>query len=293
MREYEKLASRIAAELSEVPELDGTQMAIGLEPLEDGYFNVLLKYDDLSITGDLLNHLMNSAKFGEVEIDDMSADEAVITAMIDASDFIDDDEDNEADTISKINELLRDCIGDYEDDPEEWDEDDCDCDCDCGWEDEENYEDYDDYDDYEDEPLEKVYPKTIDGVHVLFVMNTNIEEGKAIADPYVGHDFKVAMGNSYEEVAEKYAADIEMLHSCGLETAIMAPSYEVLSKITIQGMKYIPKVEKIYNSKGAMEDAVRALMNGIAIPDEVIKRVAEGAEALKTINPDDNYHAGK
>lgn len=171
----------------------------------------------------------------------------------------------------------------YIDDEDDYDDD---------WDDDEDYdEDWDD-DDYEEEPeLEKVYPKTIDGVWVLYIMNPHIEEGKLIADPYVGPDFKVATGHSYQEVAEKYASDIAMTHASGYETAILMPSHEELAKMLVKGNEYLPRVKAIYEGHVAYGKVADVLLRGTAIPDEVVDKIVEAAKCMKELDPDDNYHA--
>ena len=296
-KDYEILSHAVAMDLAEnVGELRDRGISIGLGLRDDGYYNVAIMFEDLGLVGPLMNYLMDSLIYGEVELDEVSSDDTKIIGIIDADDFVDSEDLDGSDAEHVVKTLISFSDG----------EEDCGCDCcDCGydeedWDDEYDMDDedwdddYDDYEDYEEEPeLEKVYPETLEGTHVLFIMSPYIEEGKLIADPYVDADFQIAAGSSYKEVEDKYAADIRMAHAQGLETVIMMPSYEALAKMTIKGLKYIPKVKKIYEGRGAIEESARNLMRSMEVPEEVIKRVVDCAEALKTIDMNDNYHAGK
>ena len=300
-KDYEILSHAVAMDLAEnVGELRDRSISIGLDSRDDGYYDLTIGIEDPGLVGPLMKYLMDSSIYGEVELDEVSSDDTTIIAVIDADDFVDGEDLDGSDSEHVIKTLISFSDG------EEGCGCGCDC-CDCGcddedWDDEDDMEDedwddddyYDDYEDDEEEPeLEKVYPETLEGTHVLFIMSPYIEEGKLIADPYVDADFQIAAGSSYKEVEEKYASDIRMAHAQGLETVIMMPSYEALAKMTIKGLKYLPKVKKIYEGRGAIEESARSLLRSVNVPDEVIKKVVDCAEALKTIDMNDNYHAGK
>ena len=283
-------------------------MGLALDEVDEGVWETTFIIQDPKTAVSILEYFLDAYEYEEVEMN-KEDDGIYVSAVIYEDDFVDPEEDN---TSYEHNEeksvTLEDLLGDvlkdvdyecYEDislpEDEEVEEMIRECDgccenCDC---DEDFYDDYDEDDDYYDEyeENESLYPETLDAIYVLYVMNPHIEEGVDVADPYVGSDYKIALGRSYDEVEEKYANDIAKLNAAGYRTVILPPSEEELASMMIKGVKFIPKVEKIMESKDAMYEVTRYLMSGADIPEELIKKVSEGAKALKEIDPGDNYNA--
>lgn len=135
------------------------------------------------------------------------------------------------------------------------------------------------------------FPESLSSVYILFVMNPDIEEGKLIADPYVGRDFQLASGESYDAVYEKYREDIHLMEENGYRWAILPPKASVLLEILEKAATYLPNVEAIYEIRNSVSDIISGLRSGKPISEEAIGMVEKGLSAMKNFKPEDNYHA--
>lgn len=174
--------------------------------------------------------------------------------------------------------------------------------CNCH-EDEEGYDDNYDEDDYDEDdycdddeeyvPEPKKYNAVpeVEGVYVLYVKDPYVIPGEITDNPYVGPDYKVALGPTQAAVEEKYADAITMIKAHGLDYAIKAPTVIELNKMMDDAAKYIPNVKAIREASGAFSRMQSAAMMGQEISKEDITVAMEGITAASKLNPDNNYHA--
>lgn len=264
---------------------------------EDSMSLVLTTKTSLAMS--ILEYLTSVSKYRVEKVEnDHDEKSSSITVMVDLGFFgvkLEDSEDSNEEDASSLKEALAKSIADVlrdiiDDEDEYYDcEEDEECD---DYDEDDEYYDYDDYDDYDDEDVEVIYPDTTGNIWCLYVMDPNVKPGAVVANPYVGPDWKVALGNSYSEVLEKYAGAIGMCESMGLGWEILAPSVMELSKMMGMAERFIPNIKAIKEGEAASKKIADYVFQGLGIPESVMDKVLELYKAANKIDHNDNYHAG-
>lgn len=294
MKNMEQIVGRVVEEIVDNVDYHGEglhSMEVEVCKLTEDSMSLVLT-TKTSLAMSILEYLTSVSKYRVEKVEnDHDEKSSSITVMVDLGFFgvkLEDDASSLKEALTKsIADVLRDIIDDEDEyydceEDEEYDD----------YDEDDEYYDYDDYDDYDDEDVEVIYPDTTGNIWCLYVMDPNVKAGAVVANPYVGPDWKVALGNSYSEVLEKYAGAIGMCESMGLGWEILAPSVMELSKMMEMAERFIPNVKAIKEGEAASMKIADYVFQGMNIPEEVMDKVLELYKAANKIDHNDNYHAG-